>query len=462
MADNKKNATYDWPRVPLNAQMGWNDESPLFQSLPMPETLDSLNKDSRWPAFFSSPMCLVSTGHGEDALLEKVVGPSIVNRFPYIIALSFCSQKLSNRHYIRSGFMDMIENCREVSVQFLNPGDQLDQLIDSLSNTDANEAFKVSESKASVRAGITVNAEAISDAYMVYEGKLVKPDTDFDGTEIFTKPYTDIGSHRIYYFEVTAIQLREDIANGETQISWRALADWMPSEDIVKRTLNLVGDRYEHDGYTKSFTPNYFFPSKGTIGFTEDGFRDGMAYKVLPPLPVDQVEVDNDKARWPCFFPSSLGIITTYNDAGAANIMPCGSTTIVSRHPFTVAICVSYAQINERYAARASLDFIRKQGHFGCGVGYIDDAVTEAILFTGTISMSDYPNKANECGLKIEKRKLAPLISALPIHFECEVIMEQKLGTHVMFFGEVKNILVRKDVNVDRPLKWRPWPELIS
>lgn len=462
MTGNKNNVSYDWPRVPLDAQAGWNDESYLFQSMHMPETLDALNEDSRWPAFFSSPICLVSTGHGDDALLEKVVGPSIVNRFPYIIALSFCRKKLSNRHYIRSSFMDMIEICGEVSVQFMDPSDQLDRIMSDLSNTDGKEALKFSESGASARSGISVDVEAISDAYMVYEGKLVKPGTDFDGTSIFTDPYKDIGSHRVYYFEITAIQLREDIANGETQISWRALADWMPSEDIAKRTLNPVVDRYEHSGYTKSFTPNYFFPSKGTIGFVGDGFRDGMAYKFLPPLPENQVEVDNDKARWPCFFPSSLGIITTYNDAGFANIMPCGSTTVISRHPFTVAICVSYVQINDRYAARASLDFIRKQGYFGCGVGYIDDAVTEAILFTGTISMADYPNKANECGLKIEERELAPMISALPIHFECEVVAEQKLGTHVIFFGEVKNILARKDVRVDQPLQWRPWPELVS
>ena len=187
-----------------------------------------------------------------------------------------------------------------------------------------------------------------------------------------------------------------------------------------------------------------------------------MSCKYLSPLPEDQVEVDNDKARWPCFFPSSLGMITSYDENGIANIMPCGSTTIVSRHPFVVAICISYAEINERYAPRASLKFIRNQRRFGCGVGYINDAVTNAIQFTGTVSLNDNNQKAAMCGLKVEAREWAPMISSLPIHFECKVISEQKLGTHVLFFGEVKNILVRKDVNTDQPLEWSPWAELIG
>jgi hypothetical protein len=40
------------------------------------------------------------------ARLEKVVGATIVNRFPYVFALSLCRQPLSPRHYVRRAFMD--------------------------------------------------------------------------------------------------------------------------------------------------------------------------------------------------------------------------------------------------------------------------------------------------------------------------------------------------------------------
>jgi hypothetical protein len=47
---------------------------------------------SRWPAFFPSPICLATTRHDDVSHLEKVVGASIVNRFPYVVALSFCRE----------------------------------------------------------------------------------------------------------------------------------------------------------------------------------------------------------------------------------------------------------------------------------------------------------------------------------------------------------------------------------
>ena len=55
----------------------------------------------------------------------------------------------------------------------------------------------------------------------------------------------------------------------------------------------------------QAYNPNYAFPAASTIAFESDDMRNGMAIKHLPPLPQDQVEVDNVRARWPCFFPSS-------------------------------------------------------------------------------------------------------------------------------------------------------------
>jgi flavin reductase (DIM6/NTAB) family NADH-FMN oxidoreductase RutF len=50
----------------------------------------------------------------------------------------------------------------------------------------------------------------------------------------------------------------------------------------------------------------------------------------------------------------------------------------------------------------------------------------------------------------------------LPVHFDCEVVGEVRLGTHVMFLGEVRRVLVRSDVTVANPLEWLPWANIRS
>ena len=212
--------------------------------------------------------------------------------------------------------------------------------------------------------------------------------------------------------------------------------------------------------YQKGYTPHYKFPAAGTVAFEYDEMADGVAIKHLAPLAEDQVEVDNDRARWPCFFPSPTAMITAWTADGQSNLMPCGSTTIISRHPLIIAPCVSYSAINERYAPRASLDIIREAGSFGCGVAYIDDELTQAIRYSGTTSFTHDENKIANSGLHASTRPLAPQLDDLPIHFECDVIGEIRLGTHIMFLGEVKSILVRNDLNEDNPMTWCPWGDV--
>jgi flavin reductase (DIM6/NTAB) family NADH-FMN oxidoreductase RutF len=187
-----------------------------------------------------------------------------------------------------------------------------------------------------------------------------------------------------------------------------------------------------------------------------------MAVKYLPPLLQDQVKTDNDQSRWPCFFPSSLGMITSWADKKTPNLMPCGSTIIVSRHPLTVGICVAYSAINERYAPRSSLGFIRKNRAFTCGVAFIDDAIVEAVHYAGTTSFSEDACKLANTGLTFESGEQAPYLPALPVHFECMLVGEHPMGTHVLFLGEVTRIIIRKDVTPNNPFRWRPWADVVA
>ena len=142
------------------------------------------------------------------------------------------------------------------------------------------------------------------------------------------------------------------------------------------------------------------------------------------------------------------------------NVMPCGSTTIVSRHPLVVAPCISYAAINARYAPRATLAAIRERGRFGCGVPFIDDTVLGAIKYCGNVSVRTNPNKVSDAGLEVEMSDWAPIVPTLPVHFECEVAGEVRLGTHIMLLGEVRRIRVRADVTPANPIEWSPWADV--
>lgn len=209
--------------------------------------------------------------------------------------------------------------------------------------------------------------------------------------------------------------------------------------------------------YAKSYRPDYVFPSRDTVSFSGISDGSGMSIMNLPPLPEDQVEVDNERARWPCFFPSSLGMITSTGPDGSIAAFPCGSTTIVSRHPLTVGICVSYARINARYAPRASLDIIRQSGRFGCGVPIYRRDVLDAISYLGNISLRDDPGKAHHCGLTVVRHGQSLGFEQLPIHFDCRVSGEIRLGTHAMILGEVEKIYVDEKLQDGAVLEWCPW-----
>ncbi|MEW5956935.1 MAG: flavin reductase family protein [Chloroflexota bacterium] len=454
---------YLWPSAHLNTLPHWQavaEKSIYVQE--MPESLDELADESRWPVFFPSPICFVTLNDGTRLALEKVVGASIVNRFPYVLALSFCKQNLSTRHHSRQVFTELLENSGAVAVQFLPPGPSLDCAMEAITAIPENQThLRIAHSRLSIHQGLTNNAPVFNDAYLVYEASLVKPGHDFQGQQIYSTPWLDVGSHRVYFLEINAIQLRQDIAEGRSQILWRSLPAWTPELD-PQITEPIPEPSLQSGRYQKGYTPYYSFPSAGTVAFEANMTADHMAVKYLPALPADQVEVDNDRARWPCFFPSSLGMITTWTAEKMPNLMPCGSTTIISRHPLTMAICVSYAAINERYAPRATLNLLRQTGKFGCGIPFIDEKVVAAIKQAGNVSMNQNPHKVAQTGLVIESADWAPILAALPIHFDCKVIGEVPLGTHIMFLGQVQRIRVRTDVRPDNPLEWYPWAKVMA
>jgi flavin reductase (DIM6/NTAB) family NADH-FMN oxidoreductase RutF len=422
----------------------------------LPEARSELEHDSRWPAFFPSPLCITTTAHAGVGHVEKVVGASIVNRFPYVVALSYCREPLSGRHYVRRRFMHALEASGRAAVQFLMPGAPLRALMTALGEVPEDRpAQRFAAAGLAVRGAPPVFA----DAYLVYQCRLARPGRDFDGAPIYAEPWLDVGSHRVYFLEIEAIALAEDIASGHAPIHWRSLPVWRgaprrrPDTDAAARREATLA----RGAFVKAYQPDYVFPSAGTIAFAADEQRGGFAIKHLPPLPEDQVEVDNDRARWPCFFPSSVGLITVEDGEGHVGGLACGSTTVLARHPLTVAICVSYARINERYARRASLDLLERAQRFGCGVPHYAADVLEAIRYLGNVSRPADPGKVENCGLTPARLGRTLGFAELPVHYDCRIVARRRLGTHVLILGEVENVFVRRELAPESPLEWCPW-----
>ena len=452
---------FRWPAQDLSKDQGWQ-ANPQGQRLerPMPETDEEVAADSRWPAFFPSAISIVTTSDGKRSSMERVVGANIVNRFPFIAAFSICREALSERHYRRDIFTEILESGDAVTLQFVDPGDPLDQILGAISSTDDDKAEdRIAAAGLPVRAGETNAAPVFADAYLAYEGRMARPATNLDGDTVLPDPWIDVGSHRLYFVEITGIQLREDIAKADTQISWRSLPAWEPRIPVEEP----LGVSQLDDGtgkYIKPFTPDYKFPARNTVSFEFDEVINGMAFKRLPPTAADQLEKDNFKSGYPCFYPSSVGMITSQTADGVTNLMPCGSTLVISRHPMVIGICVTSSGVNERTRPRASLDIIRRAGGFGCGVPFIGDHVLEAIRYAGNTSLNEDPDKITNSGLRIIQGVQAPCLADLPIHFDCKLIGEHGMGTHTLLLGEVTNVSVRSDVTVDNPLEWLPWAHL--
>ncbi|MDX2257499.1 MAG: flavin reductase [Hyphomicrobiaceae bacterium] len=460
---------YTWPPHGAFDGPAWRTTPDgAWRTRRMPETPAELAADSRWPALFPSALSIVTASDGETAAIEKVVGASIVNRFPYTLALSFCRTALSERHYQRGEFMRVVERSGHVAVQFLFPGPGLDRAMAAISSVpESDMAGRLAAAADQYHPALRSAAPVVDGAYLIYEGRFVEPGLDFDGVRVNEAPWVDCGSHRIYLFEIETISLAAEVARGERPIQWRSLPVWVPpaarpaasrpgpgqtaEARRVNRSAHLAGV-----GYQKTYRPDYVFPSASTIAFA--GAISG-SYAVLdvPPLPPGQSEVDNDQARWPCYFPSSLGMITTRAPDGTLAAFPCGSTAIVARSPLTFAICVSYGRINARYAPRASLDLLRQAGRFGCGMPNYDPAVLEAIAYLGNVSLRDDPDKVENCGLTLIERGAGFGFVELPVHFDCRIVEEVRLGTHSMFLGEVEAIFADARLDAANPVTWCPW-----
>jgi len=187
------------------------------------ESLETLAADSRWPAFFPQSITFVTTGTVAAPIVERCVGATVVNRFPYIVCVSLCRERLSDRHHARADVMDAIESTGGFTVNILVESSEAEALLAACAEAPPRE--RLARAGLGVRAGAVAAVPVIDAAPLVYECELAKPAEDFEGEPIFESPREDLGSHTLYFGEVRAIQLDEQIAKRETHILWHALPE---------------------------------------------------------------------------------------------------------------------------------------------------------------------------------------------------------------------------------------------
>ena len=250
-----RNFEYRWPERFPGPRWTRAEEGRAFVRN-MPETAEDLRADSRWPAFFPSPICLVTVRHGDEVALEKVVGASIVNRFPYVLALSFCRVPLSERHHPRRRFMELLEKSGAANVQFLSPGPLLDRAMGAIAEIPEDQTReRLKASGLGIRPGESHGAPVFNDAYMVYEGQLARPAKGFEGERVYDRPWEDVGSHRVYFLEINCIQLQEEIAESRRHIYWRGLPVWSPRLPFHPAEPPPVPGEGVHSAYQKGYAP---------------------------------------------------------------------------------------------------------------------------------------------------------------------------------------------------------------
>ena len=187
------------------------------------ESLEKLAEDSRWPALFPQSITFATTGTMEAPIVERCVGATVVNRFPYIVCVSLCRERLSDRHHPRADVMEAIELANAFSVNILTESPEAEALLGACAEAPPRE--RLARAGLGVRRGEVTAVPVIDVAPLVYECELTEPAEDFEGEPIFQRPREDLGSHTLYFGEVRAIQLDERIAKRETQILWHSLPE---------------------------------------------------------------------------------------------------------------------------------------------------------------------------------------------------------------------------------------------
>ena len=120
-----------------------------------------------------------------------------------------------------------------------------------------------------------------------------------------------------------------------------------------------------------------------------------------------------------------------------ANFMAVAWSGIVNSEPPMISVSIR--------PQRFTLKGIEQNGTFSVNVP--SESQMKETDYCGIYS-GHREDKNQVCGFTVFYGKLetAPLIEEFPINIECKVVHEQKLGTHIMYIGQIEEIHASEDV----------------
>lgn len=371
-------------------------------------------KDSKWPIFFPSNNSFLLLKNKNNFEVEKLTGATVINRFPLIIGFSISSKNLSKRHLNKIPIIKKLISNKKFSINLI----EYKNINKFVSENSFYNNIHIDKSN------IDKNFNCINFAYQSIDCKFLKK--------------IKIYSHTLILAEIEKITINKKNFKKKYLL-------WKPLPEINKK-ISFALKKNIKINHMKRFTNNYKYifskKSKHYINIKEN--KNFITNKIKKFKLSEQIKLSNNQAKWPIFFPSSLGIIGSSKES-KPNFMPCGSTFVVSRYPMTIGIAISHSKINERYRFRNTLNNITKNKKFTVGVPFNNSNLINWINFMGNITSIDYPNKMNFIDFNYKKNNYGPYLNDIPITMMCESIKKIKMKTHTLIIGKIKKYFISKE-----------------
>jgi len=400
------------------------------------ENEKKLKKDSKWPFFFPCNVCFILIKYKKNYYIEKIVGAAIVNRFPLILALPISKKKISERHLDKTDFIKKFLNSDNISINLLNKKDLL------------NFKFK----------NHYLNQIELSKKNIDFKNNIIKNSyLSIDVKKKELKQFTSINfnTHKLFFIPIKKFYVKKNLLKNE-QILWKPLP-------IIKKKIKFYFEIFLRKKYYKTFTNKYFYHfNKNNINYSKViSLKKYFLVKLKNFSNLQISKLNNDEAKWPIFFPSSLGIIGSFDKKKKINFMPCGSTTVVNRYPFLFAVSISHRKFNKRYDLRYSLKNILDKGIATIGVPFNNLSLIKFINYMGNTSKFSSPNKIINTKFNFKITKFGPILTEIPINFGCKVFKVIKFNTHKVIIFKVNKIIYSKRFN-NTEFKWSPTTTFIN
>ena len=272
------------------------------------------------------------------------------------------SNKISKRHLDKSYILKNIKKFDQISINLIDQkAANSIEFLNHFNNQILNSKELVNKDSIMKNSSISFNWKKKD----LKEVKIVK-----------------LKSHHLLFLNINTIFINNFLKN--RKIIWQSLPKY---KENFKFYFNIL----EKKKYYKGFTDNYNYKiNLKNINYLNKNKINNFIKIKLKQFKIKEIKkLSSEQSKWPIFFPSSVGMIGSIDKKKQINIMPCGSTTVVNRHPFQIATAISHLDNNIRYRKRFSLKKILTNKKISLGIPYSNSKIVNMINYMGNVSKYD-------------------------------------------------------------------------